>query len=339
VSYLKPLRSAANKTMAEFKFFCPQCGQNIQCDMSYSGAQINCPVCQQAIVVPQSPREAASVVSLPVAVKSNTLRNVLFAVAAVLVLARLVIGGWFGYSKIRIHKSVKEGLVAAWSGEGDGNDSVGENTMELTDISFEKGKVGQAFSFNGTSSSIKIPASPSLDVGAGGGLTIMAWVKPSDVDGPHPMFQWSDSGNPLTFWIGLRPSENGVLCGTVTGASGKRFVLSHPGVLASGSFQHIALTYDKASGLGKIYLNGIVVSQRQLRGTVNAKGDLLISQRNTHQGDWSSNRSFAGLMDEIAIYKRALSASEIQAICTEQNHGEPLTLPEPSTGWFESWMK
>jgi len=37
------------------------------------------------------------------------------------------------------------GLVALWSGDGDGNDSVGGNTATLTDISFEEGKVGQAF--------------------------------------------------------------------------------------------------------------------------------------------------------------------------------------------------
>lgn len=46
--------------MAEFKFSCPQCGQHIQCDTGYGGAQINCPTCQKAIVVPQAPRSAAA---------------------------------------------------------------------------------------------------------------------------------------------------------------------------------------------------------------------------------------------------------------------------------------
>ena len=53
------------------------------------------------------------------------------------------------------------GLVALWSGEGDGNDSAGGNTATLTDITFVDGKVGQAFSFNGLSSCIKMPASQS----------------------------------------------------------------------------------------------------------------------------------------------------------------------------------
>ena len=46
--------------MAEFKFSCPLCNQHILCDVSYSGMQINCPVCQQAIVVPQAPQPAAA---------------------------------------------------------------------------------------------------------------------------------------------------------------------------------------------------------------------------------------------------------------------------------------
>jgi Concanavalin A-like lectin/glucanases superfamily len=323
--------------MAEFKFFCPQCGRHIQCDTGYAGKQINCPVCQQAIAVPQAAPEATSVVPPPAAMKSPTLRNILFIIVALLVLAGLIIGGWYGYSKIKIHK-LPSGLVAMWSGEGSGGDAVGGRKMELTDITFEQGKVGQAFSFNGTSSTIKIPASPALDVGEGNGFTIMAWIKPAAVDGLHPMFQWTDN-IALIMGIGVGPNENGVLASVITDTSGSRYVNSNPGVLVNGVFQHIALTYDKASGVGTWYLNGVIVGQRQLSGRVETKGDLLISRHDTNPGNSTFNRLYAGLMDEIAIYNRALSPSEIQAICTEQNHGEPLTLPTPSTGWFESWMR
>ena len=39
-------------TMSEFKFSCPQCGQHILCDAQWSGREINCPACQQTLVVP-----------------------------------------------------------------------------------------------------------------------------------------------------------------------------------------------------------------------------------------------------------------------------------------------
>jgi hypothetical protein len=38
--------------MSEFKFSCPNCGQHIQGDERWSGRQINCPACQQPLVVP-----------------------------------------------------------------------------------------------------------------------------------------------------------------------------------------------------------------------------------------------------------------------------------------------
>ena len=260
------------------------------------------------------------------------------------VLIGLVIGGWYGYLKIRMHIAnghLPPGLVALWSGEGNGSDSAGGNKMELTDIAFVKGKVGQAFSFNGKNSSIRIPASRALDLAVNDGFTIMAWIKPLDINGLHPLFQWLDTdSNPLNIWIGVRPFENGVLMASTTVATGNRFLVSNPGVLVQGRFQHIALTFDKASGNAIWYLNGVVVAQRELGGHLSAtKGDLVISHRDENPGNWSTGRTYSGLMDEIAIYNRALSASEVQAVCTEQNHGDALPLPAPSTGWYESWMK
>jgi outer membrane lipoprotein-sorting protein len=123
--------------MAEFKFSCPQCGQHIQCDVGYSGVQINCPTCKQLIVVPLAPRSAAvppASPSLsiparqsapapaafrrsgtpggqpPVKAKSRTLRNVLIITAAVVLLAALGAGGWYFYSK---HKAKVAEEVAA----------------------------------------------------------------------------------------------------------------------------------------------------------------------------------------------------------------------------------
>lgn len=112
--------------MSEFKFFCPQCGQHILCDTGYSGQQINCPICQKAIVVPHPPAaapvppQAAPVytplpsaapaagrpyagapVARPAApVSSSAVKNILITVAAVLLLAALGVGGWFAYSKL-----------------------------------------------------------------------------------------------------------------------------------------------------------------------------------------------------------------------------------------------
>ncbi len=220
------------------------------------------------------------------------------------------------------------GLVALWSGEGDGLDSVGGNTAMLTDISFVNGKVGRAFAFNGTSSHINIPDNPILDVGRGEGFTVMAWVKPTRVNGIYSVIEWNDYL--CAFEIGQTPSDNGVLIASVYDSNkNNHFLRSGSGTIIANEFQHIALTYDKSSGIGVLYLNGSIVARSQLGNYVPlTKGGLRIGYRPSNPGDWTYNRYFSGLMDELAIYSRALSAEEIRNVGIEENHGE--ALPPPS---------
>ena len=72
--------------MTEFKFHCPQCGRQIQCDVSYATSQINCPACQKAIVVPAAP---ATLVSNGQAaqIRKHTLRNAAIAGVCILLVA------------------------------------------------------------------------------------------------------------------------------------------------------------------------------------------------------------------------------------------------------------
>lgn len=46
--------------MSEFKFSCPHCQQNMSATPEYSGMQINCPACQNPIVVPAAPDGSAA---------------------------------------------------------------------------------------------------------------------------------------------------------------------------------------------------------------------------------------------------------------------------------------
>jgi hypothetical protein len=43
------------KTMSEFKYACPVCGQHMMCDLSQSGTVMECPTCFQKITAPQAP--------------------------------------------------------------------------------------------------------------------------------------------------------------------------------------------------------------------------------------------------------------------------------------------
>src|SRR5450759_3088004 len=114
--------------MSEFIFPCPQCGKDIQCDESYSGAQINCPICQSPIVVPQlsapptpAPMRPSAMIRSagrtayqpPPPKKSGAMRTTLIIAAIVIVCAALGGGGWYFYSKHKAKADAAKGNPAA----------------------------------------------------------------------------------------------------------------------------------------------------------------------------------------------------------------------------------
>ncbi len=244
----------------------------------------------------------------------------------------------------------RPGLVALWSGESEGKDSAGSHNLELFEVSYADGQVGRAFAMNGFSSCMKIADSADLNPGTdGGGLTISALIKPDSVSGFHPILEW----NPINkipgtigvqLWLGNTPGSQGVLAAHLVGAEGDsgnyqpHSLVSHPGAVVIGRFQHVAATYDKTTGNGVLYVNGQVVARGQWgRFEPLTTGDLWISRRPTdHPGDWTYNTFFSGLLDEIAIYNRALSTEEIQAACSEENHGELPAAP-PVGRMTQTW--
>jgi hypothetical protein len=48
------------RSMSEFKFACPVCGQHITADSRTSGAQLDCPTCFQKLIIPQAPASGRS---------------------------------------------------------------------------------------------------------------------------------------------------------------------------------------------------------------------------------------------------------------------------------------
>jgi hypothetical protein len=61
--------------MSEFKFSCPNCGQHIQCDELWSGRQINCPACQQPLMVPSLGPPAPAATPLPPPAPSSKVKK------------------------------------------------------------------------------------------------------------------------------------------------------------------------------------------------------------------------------------------------------------------------
>ena len=70
------------------------------------------------------------------------------------------------------------GLVGWWPGEGSPQDLVGGNNgISAPNVSFGAAKVGLGFALNDTNAYVRIPASASLNVGTGAGLTRFAAIR------------------------------------------------------------------------------------------------------------------------------------------------------------------
>ncbi|MGA2660189.1 MAG: LamG-like jellyroll fold domain-containing protein [Verrucomicrobiota bacterium] len=234
------------------------------------------------------------------------------------------------------------GLVSWWAGEGNANDGEGANNGILEGgVSFVPGEVGNAFSFNGVDADVKVPASPSLDVGQGAGFTIELWMKPADLSLARPMVEWNSGGGFIPYGVHFWASEQlpwgtgpGCLYANLIDSDGdSHYFSSVGGLLTTQAFQHVALTYVQQTGLSVMYLNGSAVAQQNLGSfTPQTSSDLYLGFR---PAGLSIAYRWLGQMDEVNVYGRALSAIEIQGIYAAGSAGKcvvpvaPFILSQP----------
>jgi len=236
------------------------------------------------------------------------------------------------------------GLVSWWPGEGNANDAAGTNhgTVE-NGLTFASGTVGRAFSFDGADDYVRISAAASLDVGLGAGMTLEGWICPGNPQAVGPLIEWNDgvSAIGVHLWLSaeyppgvIRP----LYVNLVDTQGGIHVIGTTSNPLSSNRWQHVAVTYDKASGVAVLYLDGAVVLTESLGSfTPQTSYPLWFGKRAAGGGYWLG--PYQGLMDEISLYDRALSTAEIQAIFTAGSAGKcpDLCLPSPAglVGWWQ----
>jgi hypothetical protein len=82
---------------------------------------------------------------------------------------------------------------------------------------------------------------------------------------------------------------------------------SGPTALTLNAWVHLAATYDGTTQ--RLYVNGVQVATLASSGSIRAStGVLRIGGNNIWTNEW-----FAGLIDEVRVYNKALTAAEVQA--------------------------
>ena len=86
-------------------------------------------------------------------------------------------------------------------------------------------------------------------------------------------------------------------------------------IVPVGQFSHVAAVIDTAGNVMQIYLNGQLVAVRATAGPLVANTQPLTI-------GLSDKHGFYGLIDEPAVYNRALSQAEIQSIADAGSAGK-----------------
>jgi hypothetical protein len=229
-------------------------------------------------------------------------------------------GNLGGYSSVvsATTSAASGGLVGAWGfNEGAGGTAsdvsgyANNGTMSGATWSAQ-GKIGGGLAFSGTSAQLAVADSASLDLTTA--MTLEAWVYPSssstglrsilakNTDRYYLMASSATQGRPAV--------------GGTFGSGAQNVFGTQP--LPVSAWTHVAATFDGASL--RLYVNGASVA------AASRSGALTTSTENLLIGNDVYGESFQGVLDEIRIYNRALSVSEIQADMSAPVETGPLQL-------------
>ena len=198
-----------------------------------------------------------------------------------------------------------EGLMAAYgfeesSGTTTADKSGNNNTGTLVNVTRTvQGRFGRSLDFDSASDKVTIADSNSLD--ATGAVTLEAWVRP-DVGGTlQPIISKAGSGSCATIAYVLRASSSAGTPQPSLGSCNGSFFASSSYKLPVGKWSHLAAVYDGGS-TATIYVNGEEIASGTMAGGPSATTGIL-----------SLGEGFDGLIDEVRLYKRALSKAEVNA--------------------------
>lgn len=200
------------------------------------------------------------------------------------------------------------GLVGYWPFNGNVYDESynGHNgTAESVQDTLNRFNIpNSAIYFNGSTSRILIPDTSSLDL-VGGSITISGWVKPLSKHSTHYRAAIAGKGG----WDINKGYELLIKGDLKIEWTIKRDVLTSDDTLLLNSYTHVVATFDNTNKISKIYFNGVERKSVTINSVIeDSNSPLTIGRRNDGN---SYIASLHGFIDDVCIYNRALSATEI----------------------------
>ena len=182
-------------------------------------------------------------------------------------------------------------------------DLAASNDGTVNNVTWTTGPLGGALELDGTNGYVSVPSTPTLQLTSA--LTIAGWVKGdvwgtgSDVD----IIARKGDGSPNNYQFAIK---NGVT--TMFLDDSDSAGLSGNTVLSSGHWYHVAATWNGSEV--RIYVDGVIdKNPPDLRG-----GTIGTDTRPLYIGGRGTSDVLDGIVDDVRIYNRALSAAEVAAL-------------------------
>jgi PKD repeat protein len=200
------------------------------------------------------------------------------------------------------------GLVAAYAFDetsgGSAADSSGQANHGTINGASRVGSgrtgYGNALNFNGSNTWVAVGDSASLDLTTR--MTLEAWVYPTTwMSNWRTILVKEDGATNTAYYLYANTDTNQPLTGARIG--------NYPAVsgitqLPAYQWSHVAGTYD--GQYLRMYVNGVLTSQQGQTGTIPVSSGALKIGGNAIWGEY-----YAGYLDDIRIYNRALSQAEV----------------------------
>jgi hypothetical protein len=214
------------------------------------------------------------------------------------------------------------GLVAYYPFNGNANDESGKGNnatvMGASLTSDRSGNPNSAYYFNGASDYMTAPNQTWLNIDPGKGFSVAVWVYagPNLTTGYFDVIDKSHGGSPNSSWVLEGSPGSGSPRGMVF-YDGSPPAASGQVPINDGSWHLLVGTYE--AGTAKFYVDTILQSTVLSTNLAYNTLDLLI-------GRWGQDsRYFQGKIDDIYIYERALTSTDIS---------ELYAVPLPGAVWL-----
>lgn len=207
------------------------------------------------------------------------------------------------------HADLTTGLAGYYKFDGNANDSsgFGNNGTEQGGPAYISGQCSQAIDFDGVNDYVQLPTASNLNMGVNP-FTISAFVKTSVSNNGTIFCKYA---TPTGFHVGFYYDTGKVHMGTFDASHGSTEILSNTSI-ADGQWHCVAWVRE-GDGTLKIYIDGVLDKSQQFP-IVNI--DTTIAPRIGVDAQEFLN-FYEGSLDEVRVYNRALSVSEIQAVTND----------------------